>query len=359
MLAVLLIALVRQTAATADPCQTPTHEGDSQTAGCFGWCSPAFADEHCSWCKCSGCPYCSHAQPTVLAVPTTTAVTHPTSVTTAAVCSDGATKDCEPFCSAAFKASHCESCKCQACSFCKCESELPDDVDEAICQDWCSAEFRESHCAACKCKGCDFCKHGDSCTPANADDTLIELCDSFCSETYAHDHCSLCKCKNCGFCRKTVQAAHSLVTSAPAVRHNSKGAGSKAGVKADVKGGGAVSTSADPLQATGDACKSDAPIGVWDSEVALCEDFCDAKERASHCKLCKCQACDLCRCHSGMAGDSNEEACEPWCSMYSWTTHCQMCASPSLLARPRAMPTCFSAWPRALPSRYRHRFSTV
>ena len=69
-------------------------------------------------------------------------------------------KDCQPFCSAAFRDDHCEVCKCKACGFCACSSDQPGDSTEEMCEPWCSAEFEESHCAACKCRACSFCKQG-------------------------------------------------------------------------------------------------------------------------------------------------------------------------------------------------------
>lgn len=190
-------------------------------------------------------------------------------------------------------------CKCKACSFCGCTSEVADDVSVSQCQDWCSADFADDHCQACKCRECAFCKHGGACTPTSADDSDTERCETFCDVKFSQSHCSLCKCKHCGFCRAAVatSAAGSLTGS------SASGAPAVGGAK----------------------CQSDAPIGVWDTDVEKCEDFCDVKQAESHCKLCKCKACDLCHCQSSFADDSIEELCEPWCSLTQWTSHCQRC----------------------------------
>eukprot|EP00965_Chrysotila_dentata_P262332 6214539-Pleurochrysis_carterae.AAC.6 len=61
----------------------------------------------------------------------------------------------------------------------------------------------------------------------------------------------MCKCKGCDFCAKALATASTK----------------------------AAETA---------TCKSDAPIGVWDSDHEQCEDFCNPKQAQDHCKLCKC-----------------------------------------------------------------------
>ncbi len=81
-----------------------------------------------------------------------------------------------------------ELCKCRACGFCGCTSEVADDVSVAQCQDWCSAEYADDHCQQCKCRECEFCKHGGACSPAAPDDANVERCDTFCDVKYAGSH---------------------------------------------------------------------------------------------------------------------------------------------------------------------------
>ena len=94
------------------------------------------------------------------------------------------------------------------------------------------------------------------------------------------------QCKRCGFCKTRLGAGADHTTALLP-----KGTGSKGN-----KGGIASSAVAPSSSSTiaGGTCTSDAPIGVWDSNVALCEDFCDEKERDAHCQLCKCKACEMC-----------------------------------------------------------------
>jgi len=313
-----LILLFAPLCSMAAPSCSSSIEGDSTTVGCFGWCGAAFASEHCAWCKCRGCPFCAQNSGAVSAgVTPALIVSAGTTATLAAACKstvagDSDAPDCQPFCSADFASDHCELCKCRACGFCGCTSEAADDVSVAQCQGWCSAEYADVHCQQCKCRDCQFCKHGSVCTPAAPGDAEVELCDTFCDAEYASSHCGLCKCKHCGFCKAAASAAASVgddtttVGSSPIV-----GGGAAVG---GVAAGGASR-----------ACHSDAPIGVWDSDVEKCEPFCSASEADSHCKLCKCRACDLCHCHSPFADDSIDEECEPWCSIAQWTSHCQHC----------------------------------
>ena len=43
-------ALLTSSADTTTTCSS-AHDDDASAAACFGWCSPLFAAEHCSWCK--------------------------------------------------------------------------------------------------------------------------------------------------------------------------------------------------------------------------------------------------------------------------------------------------------------------
>ncbi len=51
--ALALFAASATSALAARAC-TSTHADDAETEGCFGWCSFAAAEEHCSWCRCRG-----------------------------------------------------------------------------------------------------------------------------------------------------------------------------------------------------------------------------------------------------------------------------------------------------------------
>ena len=84
---------------------------DSKTEGCYGWCSSGFGTAHCAFCKCRGCDFCQAGGDVVTA-------TSSAAVSSAAACTpmepgDSSTKDCQDFCSADFKGSHCPLCKCK------------------------------------------------------------------------------------------------------------------------------------------------------------------------------------------------------------------------------------------------------
>ena len=42
-------------AAALDSCASSHGVDDISYKGCYGWCSLAFAKDHCSWCKVSAC----------------------------------------------------------------------------------------------------------------------------------------------------------------------------------------------------------------------------------------------------------------------------------------------------------------
>lgn len=369
-------------------CRSVGHPDDSDGAACFGWCSPAFGGEHCSWCRCRGCVFCdaialanpaaaasfatvisgsagpvsgrnptpaggggiiSGSTPSVSSGVTTVAATalgsgdgtgaDESSVCQSSIADDVSYKDCQPFCSPAFRDDHCAACKCRACHFCGCSSELADDSPDERCESWCSADFEDAHCAACKCKGCQFCRMGKACTPADESDSNTESCDAFCDAKFASSHCNQCKCKRCGFCKPG--GAHGGVlghdggggggAGARGGNGGGGGAGGKTGGKEKDGGGNPGHASAHAAShdtgflPLGAACSSDAPIGVWDSEESACESFCSSEHRSAHCALCKCRACDLCKCQSAVANDSEEERCEPWCSRSFHAVHCGMC----------------------------------
>ena len=182
LLTLLLLHLASPATATAATTCTSSHDDDITHAGCFGWCSAAFSD-HCSWCRCKGCPFCAADGTAATAAPaitsgtttSTSAISQPASTSSAiggvaggdggaaaatAVCTstiqdDVSYKDCQPHCSSLYKADHCEvsaifilfirfacasrscvcvcvpqACKCRACSFCACDSGKEGDVNE-------------------------------------------------------------------------------------------------------------------------------------------------------------------------------------------------------------------------------------
>ena len=104
----LSIAVVLPTSFAAPPCSS-SHADDVAIEGCFGWCSPIFAAEHCTHCKCKGCPFC-HAAASVNARSAPSTAVAPTGGT--GTCSSGregdaAFADCASFCTADYKADHC------------------------------------------------------------------------------------------------------------------------------------------------------------------------------------------------------------------------------------------------------------
>lgn len=183
-----LTAAILAALASAEPaapaahatCRSSSHPDDSSTAACFGWCSPPFADEHCTWCRCRGCAFCEAAaraspnaegfaqlldgpSPGKLSAPgvgvaaatsvALSAVVQPSVDGTASaaagchsdVADDVSYRDCQPFCNVLYRDAHCTTCKCAACSFCSCKSSIADDSPDERCEPWCSSEF-EDHC---------------------------------------------------------------------------------------------------------------------------------------------------------------------------------------------------------------------
>ena len=289
-LRILIVALLapRPARAAGTAC-TSTKADDATHEGCFGWCEESQASAHCEYCKCQACPWCQRAVSTIDGGGGDGGGGGTTDASGATcsseVAGDATFEDCQDFCSPQFADSHCGMCKCRACAMCSCSSDYADDASKPECQDWCSAEFFEDHCSRCKCKGCGFCRAGQACASGIKDDSAHEQCDDFCDAAFGKQHCEMCKCKRCGFCGE---------------------GGGEGGAK-------------------GKQCSSDAPIGVWDSPDERCEDFCSAEHRDSHCGLCKCKACDLCKCHSAVEGDAADATCEDWCSVSEWQSHCQTC----------------------------------
>lgn len=105
----------------ASPC-TSAHADDEDHAACYGWCSPALAEDHCGWCKCRGCGWCGAPDTSAAAI---------TGRCNSGLEGDLMFADCQAFCSADQSEHHCPYCKCQACSFCSCSSEYEDDGTEA------------------------------------------------------------------------------------------------------------------------------------------------------------------------------------------------------------------------------------
>ena len=133
--------------------------------------------------------------------------------------------DCQDYCSADYRDSHCAECKCKGCGFCGCKSDNAGDSKFDECADWCSVDFFSSHCRCiptacphvadssrfrfeavervtpavscsraqtpvvthswCSCKGCGFCKTGPPCDSFLPDDLMYESCDAFCEPEFA------------------------------------------------------------------------------------------------------------------------------------------------------------------------------
>ena len=232
--------------------------------------------------QCRGCNWCHKADASSTAIIT--------GGTSSGVCAstgpdDVLFPDCQDFCGPDSWKEHCKLCKCKACSFCKCDPKDADDSSEQECQPWCTADYYEDHCSRCKCKGCDFCHAGGPpCTPSTPDDTAFKTCQDFCSPVFASSHCGMCKCQGCDFC------------------------------SADSTAGGALGPG---------SCTS----GITDDvNREMCQDFCDPRERESHCGMCKCRGCEFCKCESEREGDSRVEECQKWCNADMFDDHCEWCS---------------------------------
>ena len=133
-------------------------------------------------CKCKACDFCSHGPPCFSSVE-----------------GDSSFEQCDTFCSADYAQSHCSMCKCKQCGFCSalatspaqlygqdtCKPANAQDVSVLDCQDYCSADYRDSHCAECKCKGCDFC----GCKSEHEGDSKFDECADWCSVDFFSSHC--------------------------------------------------------------------------------------------------------------------------------------------------------------------------
>ena len=56
-----LLALALSPTLAVVPCSSDKPD-DVDTEGCYGWCSAAFAADHCGWCRCKGCNFCRSSQ---------------------------------------------------------------------------------------------------------------------------------------------------------------------------------------------------------------------------------------------------------------------------------------------------------
>lgn len=111
----LLMHAGRGDAASEAVC-TSSHDGDSTTEGCFGWCMEAYQADHCTYCKCKGCHFCKAGAAADVSAATSTSMTALGQATRSSdVEGDSSSKDCQPFCNAAFSNDHCHMCKCKAC----------------------------------------------------------------------------------------------------------------------------------------------------------------------------------------------------------------------------------------------------
>ena len=98
--------------ASAMPSCVSSHAGDSKKETCAPWCKGGGkATEHCTWCKCKSCAAC---QP-----PSPPPPPPPPRACTSQLKGDPKKVKCGDWCEAKFAATHCTSCKCQACSFCE------------------------------------------------------------------------------------------------------------------------------------------------------------------------------------------------------------------------------------------------
>ena len=95
-----LLALALSPTLAVVPCSSDKPD-DVDTEGCYGWCSAAFAADHCGWCRCKGCNFCRSSQPSLAPVG------EAESTCASDVEGDAAHADCQTFCSPQFASDHC------------------------------------------------------------------------------------------------------------------------------------------------------------------------------------------------------------------------------------------------------------
>ena len=153
-----------------------TSTDDIGYEGCQSWCNAI--PQHCSTCKCKGCDKCRPAP----AVPCTSNYANDVREAMcegwcqgafhcpqahAGSCKCGACSFCPQCASWCLSKVDCAATACQACSHCEgvekqrtpneCDSGLPNDTPNKQCSSFCSAAFKADHCQHCACQACGFC----------------------------------------------------------------------------------------------------------------------------------------------------------------------------------------------------------
>ena len=137
-------------------------KADSSQEACSNWCKYL---QHCAWCKCKACDFCGLAP--LLQVQQTkpseasslgtlaTALTHSSAHP---IPPSRSTKVYAPERSFPSSRGHWD---CSASSWSpealSCDGKPVTDFSEHKCSTWCKLSFASTHCQACKCKACSFC----------------------------------------------------------------------------------------------------------------------------------------------------------------------------------------------------------
>lgn len=142
--------------------------GDTEYETCLGGiCNSKQSDAHCQMCRCKSCQFCEgfgkeDAEEGEESAP----------ACTSAFDGDAPFPMCDGFCSPAFAKEHCSRCKCKACSFCQempaeCDAGHVADTKTEQCAPWCrTTQLQAEHplekmCSFCSCRRCEMCEEVD------------------------------------------------------------------------------------------------------------------------------------------------------------------------------------------------------
>ena len=167
MLLATVTLLVVQTVAevpTVHVCKSE-HEGDSIFESCFGWCSATQSADHCQWCKV--CPVQSRAHPRLASAHSSSVVPLPSQCHGCSWCTSAVEEDRDASPALSFASSSTSE---------ACISAIDGDVTYRDCQAFCTATESRTHCEMCKCKACSFCS--SSCTSVFEDDSADTQCQA-------------------------------------------------------------------------------------------------------------------------------------------------------------------------------------
>ncbi|KAL3910720.1 MAG: hypothetical protein SGPRY_008955, partial [Prymnesium sp.] len=316
--------------------------GDTNFETCEGFCSKEEQTEHCKLCKCRGCAMCSASCESGIA-------------------GDSLTKWCSSTCHAEQAQTYCPLCKCRGCHFCNsdgtpsgavalptdaegaCSPANSKDLDHAACLGHCTEENKVSHCETCKCKGCDFCKGYEACNSGKKGDTRWVECDKPWCTSALHDRrggegqaCSHCRCRGCEECKTAASIVEDSQPCTSGILFDVDYTACLPGVclpdlaqahcqTCRCKGCGfcvklaAASVSPPPPRPPLIACT---PVSNDDFNFESCEAFCTPAHAARDCMMCKCKGCSFCfhqakPCSSHHIADAKVEKCGNWCEAIS------------------------------------------